>query len=157
MRLGTDNTSLVLFALDEHCYALPLSVVERVVRAVAITPLPKSPEIVLGIINVRGQVVPVVDLRRRLELSPRELKLEDRFIIAITAKRVVALAADSVAGVREIEDHQVIETGPTLSLAPYLKGAAKLPDGLVLIYDLDKFLSLDEENALEAALSRRRE
>ena len=142
-----------MFVLDELRCALPLAAVDRVVRAVEITSLPKAPEIIRGVINLQGQIIPVVDVRRRFGLPARKLSLEDRFIIASASRRLVALVADSVTGVREHDGRQASETGQTLSFAPYLKGVAKLPDGLVLIYDLDLFLSLDEQKGLDAALS----
>jgi purine-binding chemotaxis protein CheW len=144
---------IVVFVLDEPRYALLLSSVERVVRAVEITPLPKGPEIVLGIINVQGRIVPVIDVRRRFRLPEREMELDDRFIIASTPKRLVALVVDSVAGVRELADRQMVSVERSLPFAEYLKGVAKLEDNLVLIHDLDQFLSLDEEKALDAALA----
>lgn len=148
-----NNQTLVLFCIeDQHC-ALYLSAVERVVRAVEITPLPKAPEVVLGVINVQGQVIPVVDARKRFRLPAGEMNLDDRFIIARTPRRLVALAVDSVAGIRELEDRQVVNAEQALPFAGYIQGVAKLEDGVVLIYDLDQFLSLDEEKALDAAIS----
>src|SRR3712207_6774571 len=91
----------VVFTLDEHGYALPLSFVERIVRAVEVTPLPKAPEIVLGVINVQGRVIPVVNIRKRFRLPEREIELSDQFIIARTAKRTIALVVDAVGGVAE--------------------------------------------------------
>jgi len=66
---------------------------------------------------------------------------------------LVALVVDSVDGVRQLDRQQVLEAERGLAFAPYLKGVAKLADGLALIYDLDQFLSLDEERKLDAALS----
>lgn len=63
--------ALVVFRLDERRYALPLSVVERVIRAVEVTPLPKAPPIVLGAIDVQGRVVPVLNVRRRFLMPDR--------------------------------------------------------------------------------------
>ncbi|MCJ7523801.1 MAG: chemotaxis protein CheW [Candidatus Aminicenantes bacterium] len=144
---------IVVFALDEPHYALLLSSVERVVRAVEITPLPKAPKIVLGIINAQGRIIPVIDVRQRFRLPAREMKLDNRFIIASTSRRLVALMVDSVAGVRELADGQMVNVEQSLPFAEYLKGVAKLEDNLVLIHDLDQFLSLDEEKALDAALA----
>ena len=84
---------LVPFLLDDHRYALHLGVVERVIPAVEITPLPKAPEIVLGLINIRGKIIPTLNIRRRLQLPERETELTDHFIIANTPKRTVALPA----------------------------------------------------------------
>jgi purine-binding chemotaxis protein CheW len=145
--------TIVLFALDEPRYALFLSAVERIVRVVEITPLPKAPEIVLGVINVQGRILPVLDIRKRFRLPAREMKPDDRFIIAQTARRQVALAVDSVAGVHELTDREMVSAKEALPFAQYLKGVAKLENNLVLIHDLDQFLSLDEEKALDATLS----
>lgn len=152
-KVGPGVEHLLVFSLDESRYALPLATVDRVVRAVEVTPLPKAPEIVLGVINAQGRVIPVVDVRRRFRLPTRELHLDDRFIIARTDRRLVALVSDDVAGVRELEPSTLASTKETLPFAGYLQGVAKLEDGLVLISDLDAFLSLDEERLLETALT----
>ena len=147
------SEQVVIFSLDQPRYALPLDIVQRVVRAVEILPLPKAPEIVTGVINVQGQVVPVIDIRARFRLPPREMEIDDRFIIARTSKRTVALIADSVAGVRELAEGELVEARNVLPSTEYLRGVAKTEDGLVLIYDLERFLSIDEETALDSALS----
>jgi purine-binding chemotaxis protein CheW len=145
---------IVVFALDNPHYALYLSAVERIVRAVEITPLPKAPEIVLGVINVQGSVLPVLDIRKRFRLPARGMNLDDRFIIARTARRQVALVVDSVWGVHELAETEMVNAKEALPFAQYLKGVAKLEDNLVLIHDLDQFLSLDEERVLDTALAK---
>lgn len=151
-RIGSEAEPVVVFTLDEPRYALRLAAVVRVVRVVEVTPLPQAPEIVLGAINAQGNVIPVLDVRRRFRLPSRERRLEDRFIIARTAGRLVALVADDVPGVRELGPHEVVSTAAALPFAGYLQGVAKLEGGLVLITDLDAFLSLDEERLLNAVL-----
>lgn len=151
--LQSSMLPLVVFTLEGQRCALHLSAVERVVRAVEITPLPKAPEIVLGVINAQGQILPVVDVRRRFRLPARELTLDDRLILARTARRLVALVADSVVGIRALSTREMVGAEQALPFAAYIRGVAKLEDGLVLIYDLDQFLSLDEESVLDAALS----
>jgi purine-binding chemotaxis protein CheW len=148
-----DDMQIVVFALDEPRYALDLSTVERVVRAVEITPLPKAPEIVLGVINMQGQVVPVVDIRKRFRLPEREVNIDDRFIISRTSRRLVALVADDVIGVQKLENREIVSAEQALPFAGYIKGVAKVEGDLLLIYDLDRFLSLDEEQKLDEALS----
>lgn len=144
---------IVLFSLDEPRYALYLSAVERVIRASEITPLPKTPKIILGVINFHGEIIPVIDIRKRFNLFSRELKLEDRFIIARTSKRLVVLVVDSVEGVYELEHHQFIAAGEAFPFTDYISGVAKIETNIVLINDLEKFLSLDEEKILDKALS----
>jgi purine-binding chemotaxis protein CheW len=150
----TQGEEILLFALDEPRYALYLHAVERIVRAVEITPLPKAPEIVLGVINAQGRVLPVLDIRKRFRLEAREMNLDDRFIIARTARRPVALVADSVVGVHELTEGEMVSAQQALPFAEYLKGVAKLEGNLVLIHDLEKFLSLDEERVLDNVLAK---
>lgn len=143
---------LVVFTLDSRHYALPVDTVERVVRAVEITPLPKAPAVVLGLINLSGQIVPVFDLRRRFHLPAKEIALKDRFIIARTSRRRVAFVADFVDTAVEYPPQEVVMAESILPDLPYVQGVVKLKDGMVLIHDLDRFLSLQEEKGLEASL-----
>ena len=143
---------LVVFALDDGAYALRLATVEQVVRMVSVTPLPKAPAIVLGVVNVRGRIIPVFDVRRRFQQPAREIAVTDQLIIARTARRAVALAADTVIGIHEYPDATVVEAERVLPGLEYVEGVVKLADGLVLIHDLEQFLSLDEEESLQRAL-----
>jgi len=149
-----ERIQLVMFRLDEQRYALPLSAVERVVHAVEVTPLPGAPSIVLGAIDMAGCILPVLNLRRRFLLPEREIGLADQFLIARAGRRLVALVIDEAQGV--IADEQAAVTGSD-RIVPGLDqfhGVVKLDDGLVLIHDLEKFLSLDEARALDAAISQ---
>jgi purine-binding chemotaxis protein CheW len=148
----TTPNQLVVFTLDEQSYGLPLPSVERAVRMVEISPLPKAPDIVLGIINVQGRLTPVVNLRRRFRLPEREIALTDHILIAHTRRRLVALVADAVVGVLAYSAAQLVGAGEILPDVEYVEGVVKLEDGMVLIHDLDKFLALDEEAALDRAM-----
>jgi purine-binding chemotaxis protein CheW len=150
------GSELVVFSLGEQRYALHLSAVDRVVRVVEITPLPNAPEIVLGVVNVQGRVIPVVDIRKRFRLPQREVDLSDRFIIAQTSRRMVAIVADSVRGLAQRAEQEVIAAERILPGMDYVEGVAKFEDGMVLIHDLGKFLSLDEEQALDESLKKAR-
>lgn len=147
-----NQKQFVVFRLDEQGYALYLSAVEKVARAAEITPLPKAPDVVLGVINWQGRVVPVVSLRVRFRLPSREIEPADRFIFARTSKRLVALLADSVDGVLIRAQEEVIAPDQIAPGLEFIEGVLKIEDALVLIHDLDKFLSLEEEAALESAL-----
>lgn len=122
-------------------------------RIVETTPLPKAPEIVLGVVNFQGRIVPVVNLRTRFKLPQRAVSLSDQLIVARTPRRTVALVADSVDGVVECSERQVSEVEAVVPGTEYVAGVVKLSDGLVLIHDLALFLSLDEERRLDAAMS----
>jgi purine-binding chemotaxis protein CheW len=143
---------LVVFSLDEQRYALHLPAVQRVVRMIEITPLPKAPEIVLGVINVQGRIVPVVDIRRRFRLPVRDLRLSDHLLIAHAAKRTVALVVDAVSSTVEHSAQAVIMAEEILPGLAYVAGVIRLEDGLVLIHDLDTLLSLEEEHTLDDAM-----
>ena len=143
---------LVLFALDEQRYALALASVQRAVRVVDVTPLPKAPPSVLGIVNVSGDVVPVYNLRRRFHLPEREIELADQLMIATTSRQTVALLVDSVSSVFEVAEDEIALANKIHSEMEYVHGVVKLPDGLVLIHDLEQFLSDEEERILDEAL-----
>ncbi|MGD0886276.1 MAG: chemotaxis protein CheW [Thermodesulfovibrionales bacterium] len=146
---------LVAFAIERQRYALYLSAVEQIVRAVEITSLPKAPEIVAGVINLHGRVIPVLNIRRRFRLPEREISSSDQFIIARTSKRTVALCADDVSGVIECPEQEVEPSREILPHMEYVEGVVKLDDGIVLIHDLDTFLSLEEEKKLDKAVDKR--
>lgn len=142
----------VAFRVEDLFLALPLDRVVRSVRAVAVTSLPQAPEIVCGVINVQGRVVPVVDLRRRFGLPERELRLTDQVLIVHSATRMLAMIVDSVDGVVACDEKDFVTVDSVVAGVRHVKGIVKGADGLLLIHDLDDFLSLDEERALDAAL-----
>lgn len=143
---------LVVFLLDERRFALRLASVERVLSIVEITPLPKAPETVLGVVDVQGTIIPVFDTRRRFRLPVRDVELTDQLLLARTSRRRVALVVDDVSGLIDHPTDAVITPEQILPGLEYVAGVVKLPEGLVLIHDLDSFLSLDEEAALDRAL-----
>lgn len=142
----------VVFLLDGQRYALQLSTVERVIQVVDITPLPKGPEIILGIINNQGQVIPVVNIRSRFRLPKKQIGLSDQLIIANTSKRQVAILVDSATGIIEIPAEEIVPPERILPHLNFIEGVIKLEDGIVLIHDLDTFLSLEEEKSLSVAV-----
>jgi len=145
---------LVVFMLDGQHYALPLGTVGRIVRAVAVTPLPNAPAIVLGAINVQGTVIPVLNIRRRLQLPEREIGVTDQFVIAQTRQRTVALVIDEAQEVIEREQAAITSASRIIPGLEHLQGVVELGDDLVLIHDLEKFLSLDEARTLDEAMER---
>ena len=149
-----ESVHLVVFMLDEQRYGLRLSVVERVLRAVEVTSLPSAPEIVLGVINLAGRVVPVVNVRKRFRLPEKEADLSDQLIIARTTRRTVALLVDSVSALVEVSAGDVVHASKILPQIDYIDGVAKLEDGMILIHDLDGFLSLEEARTLDAVMGQ---
>lgn len=146
-------SSFVAFVVEGLSIALPLDRVVRSVRAVAVIPLPQAPEVVCGIVNLQGDIVPVVNLRRRFGLTERELDLGDRFLIVRSSRRTLAMIVDTVAGVIECEEKDFVTVESIVTGTNYVEGVVKSPDGMVLIQDLDSFLPLNEEILLDVALT----
>jgi purine-binding chemotaxis protein CheW len=143
---------LVSFNLDDQKYALFLSAVIRIIRVVEITSLPKAPEIVLGVINMHGLIIPVFDIRKRFRLPQRDMQLDDQMIVGSTSKHTVALLVDSVNDVIEIPEEKIIAGKKILPGMEYVEGIIKTEDGMILIHDLEQFLSFQEEKALHEAM-----
>jgi purine-binding chemotaxis protein CheW len=143
---------LVVFNLDEQRFALHLACVERVIRIAEITPMPRAPLFVIGIINVNGRIIPVFDIRKRFRLAQRDTQLGDQMIVAYTSKRSVALVVDSASDVIEISEEKIITSERILPGLEYVEGVVKTEDGMIFIHDLEQFLSLQEEKALNEAM-----
>ncbi len=145
---------LLRFTLDEQHYALRLEAVQRTIRAAAITLVPNAPDIVLGILDIHGEVIPVINVRKRFKLPERAIRPEDRFIIARARSLTVALVVDAADMVMEAQEHGVVLSDDILAGMEYVAGVTRTEEGIVLIHDLDTFLSLGEERLLSEALEQ---
>ena len=144
---------LLSFEIDGYQFGLHLSSVQRVVQSVEIQPLPDVSEAIAGLINVQGSVVPVLNTRKRLGLPERLLELTDLFIIASAEQHTIALIVDSVQGIVEYTNDQLIELiDVTVDKAP--AGVLRIVDGLLLLYNPEKSLSLKEWSTLAVALEQ---
>lgn len=145
---------IVLFEVGGQRYALPSMDVKEIVRAVAISRLPRAPEIIEGVFSLRGQVVPVLDIRSRFGLAPKPLHPSDRFIIAAAGRRTVALRVDEAIGLRSLDPALIARPETVSSRLEQVAGVASTPEGLLLIHDLRTFLSHAEKADLDQALKR---
>jgi purine-binding chemotaxis protein CheW len=143
----------VVFRLSGQRFGLRLPWVQRVVRAVEITPLPGGPEIILGLVNIHGEVVYVLNLRRALGLPDRELDVGDQFILAKASGRMVALVADQVAGVLEFKNDQVKIGDDFLSSSWRLYGVARTDEEIIPILDLDRMILWEQLGDLDRSSS----
>lgn len=143
---------IVVFMLDDWRFGLALDLTEHAMAAVEVTPLPKAPSIVHGVFNLRGRIIPVLNIRRRFRLAERPISPADHFLIVQAGEHRVALVVDACVGVFEYSPATAVAAGEILPEIPYVRGVVKLLDGLVLIHDLATFLALEEAAALEAAL-----
>jgi purine-binding chemotaxis protein CheW len=149
------SVQILVFELERQRYGLRLSAVEQVLRAAEVTPLPQTPNGVCGVIDIHGQIVPVLSLRGRFGLPERPIGVTDQFVLARTPRRRVALVVDSASGVIEQTAGAVIEPDKILPDLKQIEGVIQLDDGIVLIHDLDQLLSLEEESALAQAITNR--
>jgi purine-binding chemotaxis protein CheW len=150
---AAEDLELLVFELAGHRYALELRSVREVVPAVLITPLPDAPTVIEGIIDVRGDLVPVYDLRARFGLSPRMLDPSERIVLAWTGSRPVAFRCDRTEWLEHVASNVLEPAAAIRGAGAYITGAARLDDGLVLIHDLETFLDEAEAERLDAALS----
>jgi purine-binding chemotaxis protein CheW len=144
---------VLVFEVGGQRYGLPTVDVRELVRAVTITPLPNAPAVIEGVVDVRGHVLPVLDVRARFRMPAKALDPSDHFIVASAGPRGVILRVDRATHLALIEEASV---QPPESLGPsatYVAGVAKLDDGMVLIHDLATFLSAAESASLDEALS----
>lgn len=130
-----ENLQTLLFRLDEQLFAIPVAMVERVVRAVRITVLPEAPPFILGIINAWAQMVPVFALRQRLGLPARPLQAADRMILT-GGELPLCFVADEVVGVHPFAQPELrIPEEIHPELATFLAGVANVGAETVLVFD----------------------
>ncbi len=144
--------SLLVFTLGDARFGLGAMSVREVVRAVAIAPLPKAPAIVEGVINYRGTIVPVLDIRQRFRLAPAPVDPSQHFIVAQAGPRLVALRVDQAAELVSVSETMIHPPAAAVPGTAHVAGIAQLPDGLLVIHDLEGFLALEESKQLERAV-----
>lgn len=144
----------VVFLVEGRRYAVRLEEVERVVAAVELVPLPDAPAVVLGVFNLQGTVVPAIDTRRRLRLPGRDPGISDQFLVVLAAGRLLALVADRVQGIVEMPVEAVSPASDVVPELVGVEGVLRLPDGVVVIHDLARFLSAEDGIRLDAARKR---
>lgn len=136
----------VTFRLDNETYGINVMQVQEVLRVTEIAPVPGSPNYVLGIINLRGNVVTVIDTRQRFGLVPRDMDDSTRIVIIEVNKQVVGILVDSVAEVVDLRASE-IETAPNVGSdesSKYIQGVSSREEELLILIDLNKFLSSEE-------------
>ncbi len=147
---------LLAFEVAGCRYAVPVALLQGVTRAVAIAALPKAPPIVEGVINVRGALVPVFDIRQRCGLAPRPLTLDQHFILARVPSRLIAFRVDRALEILAVDATAIESVAAVAPGTEYVVGIARLPGGLLVIYDLERFLAPDESRQLDTALAQGR-
>jgi len=147
---------LVVFTLCGEDYGFPIEQVREINRFEEITPVPKAPEAVLGVINLRGSVIPVIDLRKELDLEKGSITQDSRIVISEVNGETIGVLVDSVSEVIRINS-DLIETDisqlPGMQL-DFIRGVGKTDNRLIIILDLEKVLSLETIAFASNGLSR---
>jgi len=152
----TEDTSaltemqLVVFGLASEYYGVDISDVREIIRMQAIARVPGAPSFVEGVINLRGRVVPVVDLRKRLRLDVGEQTKESRIVVVDISGRDVGVIADAVTEVLRVTLSSIEPPSSIITNADsdYLRGIAKLESRLIILLDLKKVLSKIESEGI---------
>lgn len=143
---GDPVIQLVTFRLKDETYGINVMQVQEVLRVSEIAPVPGAPGYVLGIINLRGNVVTVIDTRTRFGLPTTERDDSSRIVIIESEQQVVGILVDSVAEVVELRQSE-IDSAPNIGndeSSRYIQGVASRDQDLLIVVDLNKLLS-DEE------------
>ena len=144
---------LVGFVMGEELFGVDILMVQEIIREAFITPIPNSPEFIEGVINLRGSIIPVIDLRKRLGLLIDEKQSEDTWILILNIEdRVTGFIVDSVSEVLKIQK-STIKPPPDIVVAglqsQYINGVCKIDRGLMVLLDFDRILLIDEIKKLK--------
>ena len=142
---------LVSFNLGKEEFAVDILKIQEINRMVEITKVPKSPEFVEGVINLRGKVIPIIDLRKRFSLPKAESTRQTRIVVVDIDNKIVGLVVDAVSEVLRLPAKTVEPPPPIVAGidSEYISGVGKLEDRLLILLELDKVLSKDEKKVLE--------
>ena len=134
------SRNYVVFRIDRQHYALPLDHVIRAVRMVAFTPVPDMPHSVLGIINMAGQILPVVDLRRLFGQGDKRPELQDLLLIVQIQDQTAAVMVDEVLNILELVPEQIQSPPAAVSQSRFLAAAVRHEDLMILLLDASHLL-----------------
>jgi purine-binding chemotaxis protein CheW len=150
---GPRILTALVFEVEGHRYGVDTAYVQQIVRAVLPVRLPRAPDVIIGVINVRGKVVPLLDLRQRFALPARPLRADEVFVIVEAKTRLLALRGDRTTELLRVAMTLGWPSAARRARARYASGTAVLPDGLLVICDVDAFLDEAEQHSLVDAMS----
>ncbi|MCW7078456.1 MAG: chemotaxis protein CheW [Canidatus Methanoxibalbensis ujae] len=145
---------LVVFKLGDEEFGVDIMQVREIIKKENITVVPNAPDFVRGVINLRGQITTIIDLKRKLGISSQEStdSRQERIIVVETGNNVVGMAVDAVTEVTYLSDKDIEEVPPIIKenmQTKYLRGVGKLPDRLLILIDLKEVLNDNEREMRE--------
>lgn len=147
-----NENDYVIFDVDTCKFAIPSQAVDKVERAVLLTPVPDAPEPVLGVVSDGGEVVPVLGLRSKIGNEERDVVTSDRMLFSVFKGRKIAILADSVSAVTEIVPDKTKGADELWPGVVFMKSFAGLDADIVLVHDLEALLDPDQEQRLDEAM-----
>lgn len=142
---------LVTFNLGEE-YGVPINQVQEIVRVTGITMVPNSPAYMEGVINLRGRVLPVVNLRKRLKIEVKEMTKASRIVVTEVGSKIIGLLVDAVSHVIKLPA-EFVDNAPEEVLdidTDYITGVGKVKERLIILLDLERLLRKEKVDNLEA-------
>jgi len=141
---------MVRFRVDRECFGITIEKVKEIVKVPDITPVPDTPDFMEGVINLRGRIVPVIDMRKRIGAPPAERGKSNRaLILEVEGGRQIGLIVDSASEILKLSE-DAIEKPPDMVAsagADYVTAVGKCEDGLIVMLDLARLLSVDDMHA----------
>jgi purine-binding chemotaxis protein CheW len=143
---------LVVFELANEHYGVDIAAVESIIKMQPITIVPHAPAFVEGVTNLRGKVLPVIDLRKRFDLTTQDVTRDSRIVVVSVGGSEVGMVVDGVSEVLRIPDEAIEPPPPMVTTvdSTFIIGIAKINDLLVILLDLGKVLSEQDETALHS-------
>jgi purine-binding chemotaxis protein CheW len=148
----SDTIQVVSFKLGSEEYGVDIAQVQEINRMVAITHVPRAPQFMEGVINLRGQLIPIIDLRARFGMPRAEHTKNTRIVVTEIGAKRVGMVVDSVSEVLRLET-QHIEDAPEMITGvdtEYIRGVGKIEDRLIILLDLARIISGAEKRELDA-------
>jgi len=146
-RKSKEEVQLVVFMIGEEEFGVEINQVREIVKLVSITRMPKAPGFIEGVVNLRGQIIAVIDLAKRLDLASKGRTETSRIMVVEVADNTVGMIVDSVSEVLRLPRDD-IENTPSLIETEvherYLRGVGKISDRLLILLDLNEVLSYEE-------------
>lgn len=145
-----DIIQLVVFHMMEEKFAIDIQCVQEIIRMQNITKMPKTLDFVEGVINLRGKVIPVIDLRKRFELENKKDDENTRIVVVEVSGIVIGMVVDSVSHVIRLSERSIEPTSPVVSnvSSDFILGVGKLDDELIIILDVEKIFEDHEKEHL---------
>ena len=143
---GGDGREYITFSLNEETYAFDVLHVQEIIELTSVTKVPHLPEYLKGVINLRGTIIPVIDLKQKFGMACGEYKKHTCIIVSEFSRGVMGLIVDTVSDILTMSPDTISESpefGSSINTG-FIAGMGRTADGLVLVLDVDKVLTADE-------------